>query len=257
MEISTPIPFIDKIKEKIEKKMFLKYYQHSHSKYQEYLYNNDWINIDEFGFSFKLHLENIKRNYLNDNSFLMIENITNNKLEKIEILVTAESVFEKYCQYIYVDNLLVDTKPNTYILNQIPFQELEFYDDNIIKKYDTLTIELISINGTQINKEIHIRKPMYITFLNDTWERKWEINWNLRYIDKGKQKLKHYIYNRIVNNNLEDLEIYRMNFIHPRKFIKSLTYNFLAMKYILNTLFWILIWSNKIIEDEDGYYKVK
>ncbi|WP_418185888.1 hypothetical protein ACNSOS_02990 [Aliarcobacter vitoriensis] len=254
-EISIPIPFIGKIIEFIDKKLFLKYYQYSHSKYIEHLYTSNWHNIDKFGFSYKICLENIYKNDVNDNSFLMIKNNSTNKLENLIIKIVAKSIFGNYIQHIYIDSLSPEEKPNIFILNQIPFQELEFYKDSIIPKYNLIYIEVVSINHNSVNQEFEKLYPMFSSLINDRWDIKWDINWNLKYIEEGKEDLREYIYYKILNGEI--LSSYNLR---KESFIKTIKYKinkFLTSKYIISSLFWILVWTNKIVINKNGYYQLK
>ncbi|WP_418186512.1 hypothetical protein [Aliarcobacter lanthieri] len=254
-DISIPILFLGKIIEYFDKKFFLKYYQYSHSKYVEHLYNSNWYNIDKFGFSYKICLENIYKNDINDNSFLMIKNNSIEKIENLTIKIVAESIFGNYIQNIYIDSLLPKEKPNIFILNQIPFQELEFYKDSIFQKYNAISIHLISINYNSVNDEFKKLHPMFSSLINDRWDRKWDINWNLRYIEEGKEDLRKYIYCRVLNGDI----LFSFN-IKKQSIIKTIKYKinkFLTSKYIISSLFWILVWTNKIVINKDGYYQLK
>ncbi|MDO8609130.1 MAG: hypothetical protein Q7R95_01150 [bacterium] len=251
MEFNITIPFIGLLIEKIEKMLFLKYFHNSHARYIKQLYERNWIPYDTYKISYKFYLENIKKNNLNDFSYFMIKNDSFTKIENIKLTVTSESIFCRYTQNIFIDELIVSYKPLVIYLNQIPFQELDFYEGHIIKKYDVLSVELISIGTESINKNIYNEHPAYNTFLNDKWKTKWGLNWNLQNIENGKINLIHYIYSKIAGKNISDIMIFKIDY-HPRRFIKFLLYKMLTNKVSITILFWIFIWIGKIIEDENG-----
>jgi len=237
--------------------MFLTTYQNSHNNYLTWQYKINWKDLKNYGFSYAIHFENIKKNNLNDTSYLMIKNISKAKLENIKINVEVENDFEKYIQNIFISNIVKKTKPIKVILNQMPFQELEFYNGNILRKYKAISIKLIELNNKVINEEFYKGYPTYTTFLNDKWDYKWGFNWNLKQIEDGKTNLKHYIYGKLVNGNIMDIDIYHVNYKNPIKFFKSIIYQVLTSKFILNSIFWILIWNNIIIEDKNNDLTIK
>lgn len=253
-DISIPIPFLGKIIEYFDKSFFLKYYQYSHSKYIECLYNSNWHIIDKFGFSYKICLESIYKNDVNDNSFFMIKNNSTEKIENLTIKIVAESIYGDYIQNIYIDNLLANEKPNIFILNQIPFQELEFYKESIIPTYNSIYIQVIGINYKIVNEKSIKMRPTFYSLLNDRWDKKWDINWNLRYIEEGKENLREYIYFRVLNGDILFLLKRTKN---PIKIIRYKINMFLTSKYIISSLFWILLWSGRIDIDKSGYYRIK
>lgn len=257
MDISISLPFIGKLVEKVEKKLFLRYYQNSHSQYIKHHYTKQWNKVDKYGFAFKLHLENINKNNTNDYSYLMIKNDTNKVIRNININIMAESIFEVFIQNIFIDELSVDGKPQTIILNQIPFQELEFYEDGVIRNYNKIFVKLLGCNNVHYTDIVYTTHPTFTTFLNDSWKEKWGVKWNLQQIEDGKQNLREYIYSKIVGANISDMMIYEINYKHPRLFLKSIIYKCLANNLIINIVFWLLIWQNKIVENKSGYLHIK
>lgn len=250
MEFHT-IPFLNVLIEKIEKRLFLKHFQNSHNKYLEHVYQTNWIPCENYNFSYKFHLENIHKNNLNDISYFMIKNNSSINIKNIKINIHAESIFCKYIQNISIDELMVNDKPLRIYLHQIPFQELEYYKEHILKKYDVFSMDLISIENKKIDQTIYKVYPTYTTFLNDKWVTKWNSNWNLQNIERGKNHLSDYIYSKIAGTNISDIMIFQIDY-HPRRFIKFLLYKMLTNKISITILFWIFIWTGKITEDENG-----
>lgn len=254
LDVSLSVPITNNIKIKIEQWLFLKYYQHSHSNYLEHHHNNGWRDYKNYGFSIKIHLENYKRNSINDVSTLSILNDKSKTISNIKFLLEAHGVFEIFEQEVNFSK--IDSKIKTIILNQIPFQSIDFYNEKIFLTYKKITITLLSIDDIKINEVILELQPTYSSLSSDCWDEKWGYNWNLRYIDDGKTKLRHFIYKRICGSSIRDLDIYIMHYLNPRKFIKSLIYKIMMFSPILNSLFWILLWKGNIRQNKDGYLAI-
>jgi len=251
IDMTMPMPYIQTIMQKIDQKLFLKFYNKSHMSYMTHFYHETWQDLVEYGISFKISLENIKRNSPNDKSFLMIKNNSGERILKIKIFISAESILGNYCENIFIDELNIDDVL-LIALNQIPLQELLLYDGNIIRNYDRICVYVLSIDDFPINKKIYNINPTYHTLLNDKWEKKWDMNWNLQYLEQGKQQLTDYIYSKIAGPNIEDMSIYEMHYTNLRKFLKSILYKILTSRLLINILFWVCIWRDKIVENEEG-----
>lgn len=237
---------LKRVKEEVEKKLLAKYYILSH---QHFLHSTgfltNWLSLnDEIEVSWGLEtpFSNDKQPF----SKVAIRNIGNRQLEEVDMTLTVEDDYGySYQQYIQIRDL--GEKPHIYNLTNIP---LEYF---VVTEYGTVIpshkgnflIKIYSIKYEGVKHEINqVREHRLVTsrYHFSEWDEKWNINWNIEFINKAKKRLGAKIYSLLLTP--------RQNWSVPK--VNKLIYAFFATPIVSNKVFWFLLITRICKISDDG-----
>lgn len=237
---------LKKVKQGIEKKLLAEYLILSH---QNFLHSTGfltyWSKLND-----KLEVSwGLETPFSNDKqpcSKVALRNIGNRQLEEVDMTVTVKDYYGYiYQQYIQIRDL--GEKPHIYNLNNIPLTDFvvtEFGEIVPSHKEVFLTkIYYIKCGGVkqELNQVIEYRL-VTSRYLFSEWDKKWDINWNIEFINEAKKKLHGEIYYLLLTPK-QDWSIPKLN---------KLIYAFLTIPIVLNTVFWFLLFTRFCKISEDG-----
>lgn len=221
----------------LEKKLFKPTLQKSDGIYLERHYCLDFIKITD-NLAINFILENAFSNERRPCSQLILRNIGNSKITKLDISIRTNSVHGRKCENRFNVCDLFSQETQELNLTNIPL--IEIYSGEESKGFYqshgrlNLKIHSIEIDGVTTNnpkhKNISLITTKFSALLTNEWVRKWNYTWNIDWIRLAQRRLSEQLY-------------YTDNFI-----FKLLAKN----KQAVIALFWLLTF-NKVEFDKNGF----
>lgn len=221
----------------LEKKLCKPTLQKSDDIYLKRHYSIDFIKLTD-NLAINFILENAFSNKRRPCSQLILRNIGESKITKLDISVRTNSVHGRKCENRFnVCDLSSNEEEELNLIN-IPLVEI-YSDEELEYFYNShgrlnVKIHSIEIDGVTTNNPKHENISLITTkfsaLLNNEWVSKWDYKWNIDWI-------------RLVQGRLAERLYYTDNLI-----FRLLAQN----KRVVIALFWLLIF-NKVEFDENGF----
>lgn len=202
-EISFPLGILSFLKDWLTKRLFLNSYITSHQEYLKWKHFPVRHKLGHF-FEYDLHLESC---YISNSetplSYLVVQNISDTTIERVEFVVEATSG-----DTVYQDSAIISgmaAKKYKINLPRIPLQNLDVSSDGrIFSTYNRVKVlsHILDENIDELKRDAASREftPMLSEFLNSSWSRKWGNIWNLDFIEECKRevqgRIQHYLTGR-------------------------------------------------------------
>lgn len=222
---------------KLEKKLCKPTLQKSDLIYRERHYCHNFIKMTD-NLAIDFILKNAFSNERRPFAQLILRNIGESKITKLDISVRTNSVHGRKCENRFNVYDLSSTEEEELNLTNIPLVEIytDEESEGFYKSHGRLNVKIhsIEIDGVTTNNPEHENVSLitskFSALLNNEWVSKWDYKWNIDWIRLSQRRLAERLY-------------YTDNFM-----LKLLSRN----KRVIITLFWLLIF-NKVEFDKNGF----
>ena len=193
VDVSIPAGTLGLLIDPITKFLFLDAYKVSHEEHLEHYRPGKRFHALGRFLEYDIHLESDHvSNATVPMSFLILRNISDRTFHRVDLLVEADAGSVKYQDFTTLID--VGSTPLVVHLPRIPLKEMDVQNNRIITTYNKVwvkaTISDNSLSEYEAKAESPRLSPTYSEFLNSRWKRKWDVIWNLDYIESCKTDLK-------------------------------------------------------------------
>jgi hypothetical protein len=250
VDVSLPVGTLGFFKEKITKFLFLPSYRVSHNRFLERSQAGKHFQaLGEF-FEFDLHLESDHlSNATVPMSFVVLRNRSGQIFSRIEVHVQATARHVEYQDFTTL--IEVGERPVVINLPRIPLKEMQVTEsDGITTTYDNARVSISILDDAipvqQARAKSHRITPSYTEFLNSEWDKKWDVVWNLDYIETCKNELRDRLRFYFVTRNRFPMEgeprcrLYR-KYKHLRLVLGRPFHWVLGQDRVIAMIFWVPI----------------
>lgn len=258
MDVSASPGMLFKFKEWIEKKLFKRHYERSHSLYlEDHSLGNYWEDIAP-GVQVSLKTESVYSNLEPPLSTIAIRCKPDTKIDYLKIRVTTRS----YCKETHdvIEAWDVGELPQVHKLLNFPVSDVWFDEraDGFLTSYSEIQytiVELVS-NGEKVKSNFKLLQstPTHYEVLNPEFVYKWGNYYSVELYKEAKIQLSYYIqikmFGSVSNAYFLSLEN-RRNWNLVRS-IRLAILNVILKEKVLNALFWSLYLAKLVRVDDRG-----